>query len=475
MNNIPFNLGTLHFVGIGGSGMSCIAELMHNLGYKVQGSDISVSQNIVRLRDMGIRIEIGHCAENISGAGVVVVSSAIHENNPEIMEARHCRIPVVRRSEMLAELMRLKWSIAVGGTHGKTTTTSMIGAVMQVAGLDPTVANGGIINSYGTSAHLGDGKWLVAEADESDGSFIKLPATAVVVTNMDPEHLDYYGSYEKMKDAFLSFVQNIPFYGFACLCSDHPEIQKLISKVTDRLIITYGFNQQAQICAQNIEMKPGLITFDVQVAAEISPTKEDYYIKKITLPVYGKHNIQNAMAAIGVGLQLGVNEENIKTALSNFKGVQRRFTKRGSVNNIDIIDDYAHHPVEIMATIKAARDVVKNNVIVVFQPHRYSRVQSLFEMFCTAFNDADYVIVTDVYSAGENEIEGVNKHNIAEGLRTHGHRHVIELDSPENLPQTIINIANPNDIVLCLGAGTISSWAKKLPEQLSKLYKGGEK
>ncbi|MCQ2965352.1 MAG: UDP-N-acetylmuramate--L-alanine ligase [Alphaproteobacteria bacterium] len=472
MNNIPFNLGTLHFVGIGGSGMSCIAELMHNLGYKVQGSDISASQNVLRLKNMGIRVETGHCAENINGASVVVVSSAIRENNPEIIEARYRRIPVVRRSEMLAELMRLKWSIAVGGTHGKTTTTSMIGAVMQAAGLDPTVANGGIINSYGTNAHLGDGKWLVAEADESDGSFIKLPATAVVVTNMDPEHLDYYGSYEKMKEAFLSFVQNIPFYGFACLCSDHPEIQKLISKVSDRLIITYGFNQQAQICAQNINMEPGLITFDVQIAAEISSTKRNYYIKNIKLPVYGKHNIQNAMAAIGVGLQLGVNEEQIKAALSNFKGVQRRFTKRGSVNNIDIIDDYAHHPVEIMATIKAARDVVKNNVIVIFQPHRYSRVENLFEMFCTAFNDADYVIVADIYSAGENEIEGINKHVIAEGLRTHGHRHVIELDAPENLPQTILKIANQGDIILCLGAGTISSWAKKLPEQLNKLYNG---
>lgn len=473
MNNLPFNFGILHFVGIGGSGMSCIAELMHNLGYKVQGSDIAMSPNINRLKDLGIHIEIGHCSENVNGVGVVVVSSAIHENNPEIKEARLHRIPVVRRSEMLAELMRLKWSIAVGGTHGKTTTTSMIGAVMQAAGLDPTVANGGIINSYGTNAHLGDGKWLVAEADESDGSFIKLPATAVVVTNMDPEHLDYYGSYEKMKDAFLSFVQNIPFYGFACLCSDHPEIQKLISKVTDRLIITYGFNQQAQICAQNIDMKPGLITFDVQIAPEISPTKEFYTIKNLTLPVYGKHNIQNAMAAIGVGLQLGVNEKDIRAALSNFKGVQRRFTKRGSVNSIDIIDDYAHHPVEIMATIKAARDVVKNKIIVVFQPHRYSRISNLFEMFCTAFNDADYVIIADVYSAGEKEIDGVNKHSLSEGLRTHGHRHVIELDAPENLPKTIYDIAEPNDIILCLGAGTISSWAKALPNQLEELYNGG--
>ncbi|MCQ2913841.1 MAG: UDP-N-acetylmuramate--L-alanine ligase [Alphaproteobacteria bacterium] len=473
MNNLPFEMGTLHFVGIGGSGMSCIAELMHNLGYPVQGSDISDSSNVKRLRDMGIHIEIGHNAENIKNAGVVVVSSAIHNNNPEVEAARLHRIPVVRRAEMLAELMRLKWSIAVGGTHGKTTTTSMIGTVLTEAKLDPTVANGGIINSFGTSAHLGQGKWLVAEADESDGSFIKLPATAVVVTNMDPEHLDYYGSYDKMKEAFLSFVQNIPFYGFACLCLDHPEIQNMIAKVSDRLLITYGFNNQAMVHAQNIKAEPGLITFDAVIAPEISPTKKEYKIENIPLPCYGRHNVQNALACIGVCLHIGVDGETIKAGLSKFKGVQRRFTKRGEFNNITIIDDYAHHPTEIMATIKAARDVAKNKVIAVFQPHRYSRVKNLFDMFCTAFNDADTVVIADIYSAGETPIENINKHALAEGLRVHGHRNVLELASSTELARTVNEIAEPGDIVLCLGAGTISSWAKELANELKNLNKKG--
>ena len=468
--HLPFPIGTIHFIGIGGSGMSCIAELMHNLGYSVQGSDISENSNVKRLRAQGIDIVIGHAAENVEHAGVVVVSSAINPENVEVKEARLRRIPVVRRAEMLAELMRLKWSIAVGGTHGKTTTTSMIGLVLQTAGLDPTVANGGIINAYGTNAHLGDGDWLVAEADESDGSFLKLPATAVIVTNMDPEHLNYYGTYEKMKDAYRTFVQNIPFYGFACLCVDHPEVQHMISQISDRRLITYGFNPQAEVTAQNIHAAPGLITFDVVVADNLSPTGESLRMEGFSLPVYGRHNVLNALAAIGVGLRLGISEENMKKALSGFTGVQRRFTKTGETNGITVIDDYGHHPIEIAATLRAAREVAPKKVIAVFQPHRYTRVADLFDMFCTAFNDADCVIVADVYAAGEPEIPSANKDALAEGLRAHGHRHVITLNKREDLADIIKAEASAGDIVICLGAGSISSWAKALPRELEQAF-----
>lgn len=467
-NNLPFPIGTLHFIGIGGSGMSCIAELMHNLGYSVRGSDIAENSNVKRLKALGVSITIGHKAENIEGADVVVVSSAINPENVEIKEARLKRIPVVRRAEMLAELMRLKWSIAVGGTHGKTTTTSMIGLIMQTAGLDPTVANGGIINAYGTNARLGKGDWLVAEADESDGSFLKLPATAVVVTNMDPEHLNYYGTYDKMKEAYRTFVQNIPFYGFACLCVDHPEVQRLISQISDRKIITYGFTPQAEVTAQNIHAVPGLITFDVIVAESLGTTGEPIRMNDFSLPVYGRHNVLNALAAIAVGLRLGISEENMKKALAGFTGVQRRFTKTGEANGITIIDDYGHHPIEIASTLRAARDVAPQKVIAVFQPHRYTRVANLFEMFCTAFNDADCVIVADVYAAGEQEIPSANKEALVEGLRAHGHRHVIALNKREDLADIIRQEAKSGDIVICLGAGSISSWAKALPEELQK-------
>lgn len=470
MENLPFSIGMVHLVGIGGSGMSCIAELMHNVGYNIQGSDIAENSNVKRLRAMGIPIVIGHKTENIENAGVVVVSSAIHDDNPEIREARFRHIPVVRRAEMLAELMRLKWSVAVGGTHGKTTTTSMIAAVMKTAGLDPTVANGGIINSYGTNAHLGDGKWMVAEADESDGSFIKLPATAVVVTNMDPEHLNYYGTFEKMKEAYHSFVQNIPFYGFACLCVDHPEVQSLISLISDRRIITYGLTPQAEVSAQNIHAEPGMITFDVVVSDQINGHGHERRIEGFRLPMYGRHNVQNALASIAVGIQLGLLDDDLRTALSGFTGVKRRFTKTGETRGITVIDDYGHHPIEIASTLKAARDVAKKKVIAVFQPHRYTRVADLFDMFCTCFNDADCVIVADVYAAGEEPIKGADKTALIEGLRTHGHRHVIGLNSSEDLPCLIKDIAEPDDIVICLGAGSVSAWAYALPGRLEELF-----
>ncbi len=475
MKDLPFSVGTVHMVGIGGSGMSCIAELMHNEGYDVQGSDIAESGNVKRLRALGIRIVIGHKAENVENAGVVVVSSAIDDRNPEIKEARDRRIPVVKRAEMLAELMRLKQSVAVGGTHGKTTTTSMIAAILKKAGLDPTVANGGIINSYGTNAHLGHGSWMVAEADESDGSFIRLPALAVVVTNMDPEHLNYYGTYEHMKDAYRQFVQNIPFYGFACLCVDHPEVQNLVSQITDRKIITYGLTPQAEVSAQNIHAEPAMITFDVQVSDKFNGVGKERYIKGFKLPLYGLHNVQNALAAIAIAVHLGLDEQAMRDALAEFSGVKRRFTKTGESDGVTIIDDYGHHPVEIASVLKAARDVVKQKIVAVWQPHRYSRAHDLFEQFCTCFNDADCVIVADVYAAGEQAIDGISKETLADGLKAHGHRHVVVLDNEKNLPEIIKDLTVSGDIVICLGAGSVSAWANALPEQLDGLTKKTQK
>lgn len=471
MQDLPFRVGTVHMVGIGGSGMSCIAELMHNEGYKVQGSDIAESSNVKRLRALGIRIVIGHAAENIENAGVVVVSSAIDMKNPEIREARNRRIPVVGRAEMLAELMRLKSSVAIGGTHGKTTTTSMVAAILKKAGLDPTVANGGIINSYGTNAHLGKGDWMVAEADESDGSFIRLPALAVVVTNMDPEHLNYYGTYEKMKDAYRQFVQNIPFYGFACLCVDHPEVQNLVSQITDRKIITYGLTQQAEICAQNIRAERELITFDVRVSDKFDGVGKERYIKGFKLPLYGLHNVQNALAAIAIAVHLDLNEQAMRDALAEFSGVKRRFTKTGESDGVTVIDDYGHHPVEIASVLKAARAVIEQKIVAVWQPHRYSRAKDLFDQFCTCFNDADCVIVADIFAAGEEPLEGVSKETLVDGLKAHGHRHVIALEDEKKLPEIIKDLTVSGDIVICLGAGNVSAWANALPEQLNAIVK----
>lgn len=471
MQDLPFRVGTVHMVGIGGSGMSCIAELMHNEGYKVQGSDIAESSNVKRLRALGIRIVIGHAAENIENAGVVVVSSAIDMKNPEIREARNRRIPVVGRAEMLAELMRLKSSVAIGGTHGKTTTTSMVAAILKKAGLDPTVANGGIINSYGTNAHLGKGDWMVAEADESDGSFIRLPALAVVVTNMDPEHLNYYGTYEKMKDAYRQFVQNIPFYGFACLCVDHPEVQNLVSQITDRKIITYGLTQQAEICAQNIRAERELITFDVRVSDKFDGVGKERYIKGFKLPLYGLHNVQNALAAIAIAVHLDLNEQAMRDALAEFSGVKRRFTKTGESDGVTVIDDYGHHPVEIASVLKAARAVIEQKIVAVWQPHRYSRAKDLFDQFCTCFNDADCVIVTDIFAAGEEPLEGISKETLVDGLKAHGHRHVIALEDEKKLPEIIKDLTVSGDIVICLGAGNVSAWANALPEQLNAIVK----
>jgi UDP-N-acetylmuramate--alanine ligase len=466
MKEMPLSIGTIHFVGIGGIGMSGIAEVMHNLGYRVQGSDIAASANVKRLEQLGIPVAIGHDAANVASADVVVISSAVKADNPEVTAARSRLIPVVRRAEMLGELMRLKWSIAVGGTHGKTTTTSLIASILDYADYDPTVINGGIINAYGTNARLGAGEWMVVEADESDGTFVKLPATIAVVTNIDPEHLDFYGDFDKVKAAFQTFVQNIPFYGFAALCTDHPEVQAMIGQITDRRIVSYGMSPQAEVRGENLRQGPGGATFDVVVESRSGGGER---IENVRLPMFGEHNVLNALAGIAVAREMGIPSETVVGGLARFAGVKRRFTKTGETDGISVIDDYGHHPVEIVAVMKAARAATRGRVIAVVQPHRYTRLQDLFEDFCTCFNEADTVIVADVHAAGEAPIEGVNRDALVAGLRTHGHRSVEPLESPEALPALIASMAKAGDIVVCLGAGTITSWAQELPAALAAL------
>ncbi|WP_135080219.1 UDP-N-acetylmuramate--L-alanine ligase [Terasakiella sp. SH-1] len=469
MKSLPLSIGTLHFVGIGGIGMSGIAEILHNLGYSVQGSDLNDNANVQRLRDLGIKVFVGHAEENATDAQVVVISSAVKPDNPEVIFARHNHIPVVRRAEMLAELMRLKASIAVGGTHGKTTTTTIIATLLDAAEMDPTVINGGIINAYGTNARLGDGDWLVAEADESDGTFIKLPAACAVVTNIDPEHLDHYGDFDTLRAAFDTFVQNIPFYGFAALCIDHAEVQAMIPRVSDRRIVTYGYSPQAEVRAQNVDMGADGARFDIVINRR---GEEERVIEGLHFPMLGEHNVKNSLAAICVGLELGMSDATIRKGLSAFGGVKRRFTKTGEVDGITIIDDYAHHPVEISSVLSAARGAGRGKVHAVVQPHRYTRLRDLFEEFSTCFNDADTVIVADVFEAGEQPIEGIDKDNLAESLISHGHRHVIALENQDALAGVINDIASPGDYVVCCGAGSISAWAYALPDQLSKVKEG---
>ncbi|MDE0799614.1 MAG: UDP-N-acetylmuramate--L-alanine ligase [Rhodospirillaceae bacterium] len=470
MRTMPLDIGIIHFVGIGGIGMSGIAEVMHNLGYQVQGSDIAQNPNVDRLRTLGIKVEVGHRAENLGETRVVVTSSAVKSDNPEVTAARKAMVPVVRRAEMLAELMRLKWAIAVGGTHGKTTTTSLIAAVLDAAKLDPTVINGGIINAYGTNARLGEGDWMVVEADESDGTFIRLPATIAVVTNIDPEHLDFYGDFEALKAAFRTFVDAIPFYGFATLCIDHPEVQALIPHLSDRKIITYGLGPLANVRGENVSLDMSGAQFDVAISDRI--TGGERRIENLQIPMFGHHNVLNALAAVAVGAELGVDNDTIRGGLGRFKGVKRRFTKTGEVGGITVIDDYGHHPVEIAAALKAARSATSGRVIAVVQPHRYSRLASLFEEFCTCFNDADHVVVADVYPAGESPIEGMDRDGLIEGLHAHGHTQVTGLLAPKHLAAVIDDISSPGDLVICLGAGNITSWAQDLPEDLAKLRSG---
>ena len=467
MRRLPLDIGMIHFVGIGGIGMSGIAEILHNLGYQVQGSDNAENANVLRLRGLGIPVEIGQRAENLGEARVVVVSSAIKPDNPEVVEARARFLPVVRRAEMLAELMRLKWSVAVGGTHGKTTTTSLIAALLDGGGLDPTVINGGIINAYGTNARLGEGDWMVVEADESDGSFTKLPSTVAVVTNIDPEHMEHYGSVEALHDAFETFVENIPFYGVAVMCIDHPTVQSLIGRIHDRHIVSYGVSPQAEVRAENIALNAGSSRFDAVFSARGSEAERR--IEGLELPMLGQHNVMNALAAVAVADELGLSSEMIRAGLSRFEGVKRRFTRTGEAGGITVIDDYGHHPVEILAVLAAARQATEGKVIAVVQPHRYSRLADLFEEFCSCFNDADTVIVAEVYAAGEPPIEGIDRDHMVEGLRARGHRHVLALEAAEALPALVLDNAERGDLVLCLGAGNITAWANALPGELARL------
>jgi UDP-N-acetylmuramate--alanine ligase len=467
MKAMPLTIGTIHFVGIGGIGMSGIAEILHNLGYSVQGSDVAESANVKRLRDLGIPVQVGHGADNLGTAQVVVVSSAIARDNPEVAAARAKLIPVVRRAEMLAELMRLKWSVAVAGTHGKTTTTSLVAAIIDAAGLDPTVINGGILNAYGSNARLGAGDWMVVEADESDGTFTKLPATIAIVTNIDPEHLDFYGDFDAVRTAFVSFVQNIPFYGFAAVCIDHPEVQAMIPRVSDRKLITYGMSPQADVRAVNIEASAGSLTFDVILTSRDAGDKRT--LKGLTLPMLGHHNVQNALAAISVTHEMGIEDDQIRAAHKGFAGVKRRFTCTGEAGGVTVIDDYGHHPVEIGAVLKGARAATKGRIIAVVQPHRFTRLKTLFDQFCACFNDADTVIVADVYPAGEKPIPGIDRDHLVEGLRTHGHRDVIALADPGELAGIVHGLARPGDLVVCLGAGSITNWAQALPGELAAL------
>ncbi len=470
MRSIPFDIGALHFIGIGGIGMSGIAEVMHTLGYKVQGSDLSENANVRRLRDLGVPIAIGQDPDNLGEAQVVVVSSAIKADNPELVEARARFLPIVRRAEMLAELMRLKYCVSVGGTHGKTTTTSLVAAVLEAGAKAPTVINGGIINAYGSNAVLGKGDWMVVEADESDGTFVKLPSTIAVVTNIDPEHLDHYGAFEALKDAFETFVENIPFYGFAVLCLDHPDVQAMVGRIRDRRVVSYGFSPQADVRAVDLKFESGATHFDVLIQGRDGG--DDRLLPGFKLPMPGRHNVQNALAAIAVGLEMGIEEQDVRAALAGFGGVRRRFTRTGMWNGVSIIDDYGHHPVEISAVLAAARETTAGKVIAVVQPHRYSRLKALFDDFCTCFNDADVVLVADVYAAGESAIEGADRDSLVRGLIDHGHRRAVALDGPQALADQIRDLAEPGDLVVCLGAGNITGWAHALPGDLAALGTG---
>lgn len=464
---MPQNIGPVHFVGIGGIGMSGIAEVLHNQGYEVRGSDLSSNPNVLRLQAKGIHVDIGQRAENIDSAAVVVISSAIKSDNPELVAARQRSLPVVRRAEMLAEIMRFKNAIAIGGTHGKTTTTSLVASLLDAGGVDPTVINGGIINAYGTNARLGDGDWMVVEADESDGTFVKLPADVAIVTNVDAEHLDHYGDFEAVQNAFLTFVENVPFYGFAVMCLDHPIVQDLVGKVTDRRIITYGQNPQADVLLTDVRNKDGKSVFTVEIRDRLEGTSE--IIKDLVLPMPGIYNVLNATAAIAVAHQLHVDADDIRRGLDGFSGVKRRFTTVGEVAGARIIDDYAHHPVEISSVLKAARASAKGDVIAIVQPHRYSRLHDLFEEFASCFNDADTVLVAPVFSAGEQPIDGISHESLVERLRAKGHRDARVVDRPEALAPILAARVKKGDYVVCLGAGSITQWAAKLPSELQAL------
>ena len=463
--NLPRDLGPIHFIGIGGIGMSGIAEVLVNRGYRVQGSDASDSANVKRLRDKGVTVHVGHAASNVGEAAVVGVSTAIRRDNPDLRAARERRVPVVRRAEMLAELMRSKQCVAIAGTHGKTTTTSLVATLLDAGGFDPTVVNGGIINAYGTNARLGAGDWMVVEADESDGTFLKLPADVAVITNIDPEHLDHFKTFDAIKAAFMALVENLPFYGFAVMCIDHPTVQELVGKIEDRRVITYGENMQADVRIVEVDLAGGVSKFSVDIRSR--KDRKAFRIDNLTLPMPGHHNALNATAAVAVAHELGMPEAAIRKALAGFGGVKRRFTKTGEWQGVTIFDDYGHHPVEIAAVLKAARASTSGRVIAIVQPHRYTRLQSLFEQFATCMNDADIVFVADVYSAGEAPIPGVDKDTLTAAIKAHGHRHAVALEAPDRLEAHVRMRAKAGDYVVFLGAGNISQWAYALPGDLA--------
>jgi len=461
---MPQTIGLVHFIGIGGIGMSGIAEVLFNLGYRVQGSDQADSANVQRLRDKGIECSVGHRAENLGDAEVVVVSTAIKKGNPELKAARERLLPIVRRAEMLAELMRFRQAIAIGGTHGKTTTTSLVATLLEAGGLDPTVVNGGIINAYGTNARMGAGEWMVVEADESDGTFLKLPADIAVVTNIDPEHLDYYGTFDKVREAFRQFVENVPFYGFGVMCTDHPEVQALVSHIEDRRVITYGENAQADVRFMRRGMDGATSLFDVVIRNRKTGTETT--IDKLRLPMPGRHNVSNATAAIAVAHELGLEPDDIRKGLSAFGGVKRRFTPTGSWNGVQVFDDYGHHPVEIKAVLGAARDSCNGRIIAIAQPHRFTRLHDLFDDFSACFNDADTVMVAPVYTAGEDPIEGVNSETLVSLIRAGGHRDARYIEGPQAIAPIVRELARPGDFIVFLGAGSITQWAYALPREL---------
>ena len=464
---VPLDIGAIHFIGIGGIGMSGIAEIMHNLGYKVQGSDSADSANVKRLRGMGITVHVGHRADNLKDAHAVVYSSAVKPGNVEFDEARKLGLPLVRRAEMLAEIMRLRSCIAIAGTNGKTTTTTLVASLLDAGGMDPTVVNGGIINAYGTNARLGAGEWVVVEADESDGTFLRLPATVAVVTNEDPDHLDFYGTFENMRDAFQRFVENVPFYGFAVLCIDHPEVQAMVGRITDRKMITYGFSPQADARAINVSFSEGASHFDMVFTDRRKGTEEK--LENLCLPMPGEHNVQNATAAIVVARQLGVPDAVIAKGLKEFRGVGRRFTKVGEVNGTAIIDDYAHNPFKIAAAVRAARQAYAGPILAVVQPHRYTRLRDTFEQFATCLNDADVAIIAPVYAAGEAPIDGINRDTYADALRAHGHRNVITIDGEDDLVEAVRPYLKPGAAIVGTGAGSITGWMNALPKKLEGL------
>jgi len=469
---MPLSIGAIHFIGIGGIGMSGIAEVMRNIGYTVQGSDLADSANVKRLRGLGINVAVGQRAENLGEAQVVVYSTAVKPDNVELKAARERGLPIVRRAEMLAELMRLKRCVAVAGTHGKTTTTTMVATLLDAGGLDPTVVNGGIINAYGTNARLGAGEWMVVEADESDGTFLRLPATIAIVTNVDPEHLDHYGDFDHVRAAFQSFVENLPFYGFAAMCADHAEVQAMIARIRDRRIVSYGFSPQADARIVNLRFAEGASHFDIHFTDRRKSV--EHTLLGLKLPMPGEHNALNALAAITVARELGLSDDTIRKALGGFGGVKRRFTRVGDWNGTAIVDDYGHHPVEIAAVLKAARQAFSGPVVAVIQPHRYTRLRDLFEQFCTCLNDADAAVIAPVYAAGEQPIAGADRDALIEGLRAHGHKNVRPIDGPDDLPAVIAPLAKPGGAIVCLGAGSITQWAAGLQDALERHAKGGK-